>query len=339
MSFRSGNRGRPDVPTLPPQPAPQEMMDIIDEISGTQTVTVTGADGRKRRVTQRLPRTPQEQKMFEEAETLMSQAVSNIQALYQYDPASVADYQPFIQTFAEVNNERMADLARIGNFGDIANKVTQFKDMQRSLVAREFDKRERMAENNLAARGLGNSTQAAEEKAFMARDRALTEAEVDVNANMYGEDLAARQLNREMGAYQAQDVGRQSRLDKAGAEFEMARQKTADEEMRRQNAINENLTHIELGNNQRDIEFRRAQLGQGGEALAQNATNSANANANARYTSNVNTLTNQYAMNLKAFNSRRPTFGQRLTDVGLAAVGKAAGAAASRFTGGTPAAT
>ena len=92
-------RGRrpPEAPQMPAQQAAPELMDIVDELSGVQTITVTGPDGKKRRVTQRLPLTPQEEQTLNQAKNLMNTAVNNIQRLYKYDPASVANYQPFIQ--------------------------------------------------------------------------------------------------------------------------------------------------------------------------------------------------------------------------------------------------
>ena len=127
MSFKS--KKPPEVPQLPPQPTPVELMDIIDEVSGVQTITTTGADGKKRRITQRLPLTPQEQAILSQAENLMAKAVNNIETLYQYDPSSVANYQPFIQAFSDINEERATDLAQIGNFADIGQKVEAFRNI------------------------------------------------------------------------------------------------------------------------------------------------------------------------------------------------------------------
>src|SRR5476651_2429252 len=108
MSFK--RKTPPAAPELPQQQAAPELMDIIDEMSGFQTITVTGADGRKRRVTQRLPLTKQEQETLTQAENLINTAVTNIGRLYQYDPTSVVDYQPFIQAFSSINEEIMRDL-------------------------------------------------------------------------------------------------------------------------------------------------------------------------------------------------------------------------------------
>ncbi|CAK9250434.1 unnamed protein product [Sphagnum jensenii] len=45
--------------------------------------------------------------------TLMASALKNITQLYQYDPSSVVDFSPIIQTFANINEEQAQDLAKI----------------------------------------------------------------------------------------------------------------------------------------------------------------------------------------------------------------------------------
>jgi hypothetical protein len=331
MSF--GRRRAPEPPQIPAQPAPQEVMDIIDEIAGTQTITAIGPDGRRRRVTQAI-RTPEEQQIFDQSRTLMRQALNNIQQLYQYNPNLVADYQPFINTFAQVNQERAGELARIGNFDDIAARVDEFKAMQKNLVNREFDKQQRMSEESLARKGLGRSTTAAETRAAMASERALVEQQTDVNANLYGEDLANRRLNREVDAYNARDIGRQNRLAQAEAGVTaQERDLTAREGLRR-NAIDENLAYMNIGQSQQDANMRRASHGMGMEGMAQNANASANNNANARYSNEVNRLHRQNEMSRQYSIDRGPTFGQRLGDFTMNLAGQAAGSAVSAGMGG-----
>ena len=43
------------------------MLDVIDEITGTEFVTVTGPDGKKQRVLRRTPRSEEDQKLFDQA--------------------------------------------------------------------------------------------------------------------------------------------------------------------------------------------------------------------------------------------------------------------------------
>lgn len=40
-----GNDSPPLAPYYPPVPPPEELMDVIDHVTNTQTITVVGADG------------------------------------------------------------------------------------------------------------------------------------------------------------------------------------------------------------------------------------------------------------------------------------------------------
>jgi hypothetical protein len=324
MSFK--RRMPPQQPTLPTQPSPPELMDMIDEISGVQSVTVTGPDGRRRRITQRLPLTPQEQQTLNQAETLINQAVTNISTLYRYDPTAVANYQPFIQAFSDINNERMQDLAQIGNFKDIAEKVEQFKNISRDLSMREFDNKQRMSEENLARRGLQRSTQASEERAAMARERGLLEQQLEANATNYGEDLTARQLQREENLFSLREQGRQGRLQQAGTGYELERQRLADIESTRQNAINENMNMLDVGRVASGRE-ERARFGLAGNQTALNMFNSQAANQNQRFGNEIARIQGQYNMDSDRFSRTPASFGRQLADVGIALGGRAAGMA------------
>jgi hypothetical protein len=329
MSF--GRKKPPEVPQLPQQPAPVEVMDIIDEISGSQTITVVGPDGKKRRVTQRLPRSPQEEAMFKKAEELMSQAVTNIEQLYQYDPTSVVNYQPFINTFAQINDERMADLAKIGNFANIAEKVNSFKKLNQELVSRDFVRKERMSEEILAKRGLQNSTLAAETRAAMAGERSLAQQQAGVNAEMYGEDLMSRQLTREGQAYGAQEMGRQGRLEQAQTGYNLERQKQADEQALRQVALAENYGFLDIGRNAKNDELAKSAMALNYGNAAVGLAHQQATQQNQRHLNNVNTVKTQHDMNMDRFKNTPATFGQRLTDVGLNYIGNNLGSSAKQI--------
>lgn len=326
MSFRS--RKPPPVPQLPSQPSPVELMDVIDEISGTQTITVTGPDGKKRRVTQRLPRTPQEEAMFAKAEELMSQAVTNIEELYQYDPSSVADYQPFIESFGQINDERAADLAQIGNFADIGQKVSAFKKINGELVGREFDRQSRMNEEVLAKRGLQDSTLAAEQRAAFAGERSLATQQGDVNAELYGEDLMRRQLGRETDLYKVRESGREGRLQQAQTGYDLERQKQAELEALRRGAIAENQGFLDLGRTLRGDELQRSQMALQGSNSAINLASQQATQQNQRYANDVQRVGRQYTMDMDRFRATPARFGERLLDTGLSYVGQNLGSAA-----------
>ena len=315
MSFKS--RKPPEAPQLPQQPTPVEMMDIIDELSGTQTVTVVGPNGRKKRVTQRLPLTPQEQQILSQADNLLAKALNNIETLYKYDPTAVVNYQPFIQTFSDINAERAADLAQVGNFGDIANKVEAFRAINTDLMNREFDKQERMQEEVLAKRGLQRSTMAAEQRAAMASERALATQQADIAANIYGEDLMQRQLNRENALYDTREKGRLARLQQAELGYNLERQKLADAEQLRQQALAENQGWIGTAQGIKAAEQDRAKLALLGNQLTLGTYQAQANDQNQRFNNEMNRVQNQYGMNLAQFNSKPASFGEQLRNTGI----------------------
>ena len=53
----------PKRPPLPQMPKVENVMNVIDSISGVRTINRIGSDGKTQRVTERLPLTPQEQKL------------------------------------------------------------------------------------------------------------------------------------------------------------------------------------------------------------------------------------------------------------------------------------
>ena len=316
-------RGRtpPQAPQLPAQQAAPEIMDIVDELSGVQTITVTGPDGKKRRVTQRLPLTPQEEQTLNQAKTLMNTAVNNIQRLYQYDPTSVVNYQPFIQAFSNINQERIHDLSQIGEFKDIAEKVQQFKAINQTLTMDAFDNQQRMTEENLARRGLQRSTEATENRAAMAKQRALLEQEVNVASENYGEDLQNRRLDREARTYAIREQGRNARLQEEESKYNLEQQRVSDLENLRQNAINENVNMLNVGQGITGQDTQRAQLGLEGNRSAIAMFGQQASNQNQRYANEVARVQGQHAMNMQQFKSTPARFGQQLRDLGLAAAG------------------
>lgn len=332
MSFRS--RKAPEPPQLPAQPPAPELMDIIDEISGVQTITVTGPDGKKRRHTQRLPLTDQEQQTLDQAKALINKAVTNIETLYKYNPESVVNYQPFIQAFTNINAERVRDLAQIGDFKNIAERIEQFRNINRDLSMREFDSRERMAEETLARRGLQRSTEASELRAAMARERGLLEQQLDVNAQNYGEDLRSRQLEREGQVYNLRESGRQARLQEAETKYSLERQRAEELEALRQNAISENVNLLNVGQNVTGSDTERARLALAGNQGAVNLLGIQANNQNQHYANEINRVNTDYRNRLEAFNNRPASFGRRLMDVGMTAAGAYAGGGISGAMGG-----
>lgn len=320
----SRNKG-PDTPNIPVLPPEKEILDYVDKISGVETITVQGPDGKKRRVTQRLPRTPEEEKFYQEAGELLSQAISNIKTLSVHDPASVVDYQPFINTISSLNAERLQDLSGMSNFENIAQEVESFKRINTDLTMRAFDASERKMEESLAHRGVENSTEATEVRAAMARERAELLRETEFKSKMFGKDLQDRQIDTESRLFGLREQGRQGRLSESEADYNLQRQKAEDVESNRQRALDENRNVMDIASGIRGDDMERSRLGL---AQAQNAISTFGAQSTDqmnRYNSSVNAANVNYNNQLNKFKNTPRSFGGRLLDTGMAIGGQAAG--------------
>ena len=137
--LKSSSSSPPPAPFLPPPPPPQEIMDVIDEVSGSKTVTATDpVTGKKIRLIQALPRSPEEQALYEEAGRLMDTAISELKRLYDYDPRQLVDFKPFIDTINTLNQERSEDMQKLTQIPDFTSYVNDFKTMQRSILEQEI---------------------------------------------------------------------------------------------------------------------------------------------------------------------------------------------------------
>lgn len=319
MCFGNDSPPQPNYITNPPPET--EFMDIIDEITGTQSIIVTGADGKKRRVNSRLPRTPEEEQIYKMAEELIGSSIQNIKQLYQYNPASLIDFSPIVNTFANINKERMQALGQIANIGNIEQDVADFKRMQSSLIDEQFQVKNRANEERLAHSGRGSGTYAAESRASMARNEALARQQGDIQGSIYGEELAAKRLNRNREAFNLQEIGRQGQLQSAQGQYALAKQHEADMERRRLQAIEENKGLLNIGS---------AITGQDlSKALANNNAQTSLATFNAqasdsmnRYNADVNRQMANYNMAMQEYQNQPPSFGE----MALGAVGTIGGA-------------
>jgi hypothetical protein len=182
---------------------------------------------------------------------------------------------------------------------------------------REFDRQERMQEEVLAKRGLQRSTMAAEQRAAMAGERALAGQQADIAANMYGEDLAQRQLGRENILYDTREKERLSRLQQAELGYNLERQKLEDAERLRQQAIAENQGWIGTAQGIKAAEQDRAKLAIMGNNLALGTYQAQANDQNQRFNNDMNRVQNQYGMNLAQFNSKPASFGEQLRNTGI----------------------
>lgn len=313
MLLKSKKAPRPEPIKAPP--SAQDIMDVIDELAGVQTIIAKGPNGKKRRVVQRLPRTPQEQAFFRQGEQLMSRAIKNIQQLQKYDPSSVVDFKPVVQAFANLNQEQERDLAQIADFGNIEQDVANFKQMQSNLLEDQFMRQRNQLETDLSRQGRSRGSYGAEVRARNDYYENLARQQNEINATQYGEDLAAQRLNRNLTAYEARQRGRENRLNAAQTEYGLRQQQLQDLENRRQFAINENMNQFGLGANLTGQDLARAMSSRAPE-LANQTFALQNADQLARYNADVNRQQIDYGNQLSRYNSRAPSFGEAVGSAG-----------------------
>ena len=298
----------PQAPTLEAPPKVEDLIDVIDELSGAEAVTVIGADGKKRRVIRRLPRTKEEEAIFQKGQDIVKTALQNITNLYQYDPSSVIDFQPIIETFANINKERADNLKQIADFGNIQNEVEAFKAMQSGLLNEQFLSEKNRLTESLAHKGLEDSTIGREERTLLLRNQTLASQQANLNALQFGENLADSRLNRNTNLYNLKEMQRQNRLQAGQLEYDLAQRQKADIEQMRQNAIAENMNQFQVGNSLLGNDQNKAMMTRANtDALSQmQLANNAQMNT---YNANINRLTQQHKMQLDALNAKGPSFG------------------------------
>jgi len=315
-----GNDNPPSPPSLPPPPPTPEILDFIDEISGTQTITVVGADGKKRRVTQQLPRTPEEEELYQSGQQIIANALKNIQTLYKYDPASMIDFAPLINTFANINNDRMQALAQVADIGNIAQDIDNFKRMQSTLIDEEYRIKNMDNEETLAHRGRGAGTYASESRAAMARNEVMARQQADINASVYGEDLATKRIARNKEAFNLQEVGRQGQMQFAKDEYALAKEHEADMERRRQQALEENKGLMNIGGAITSNDLAKKMGGQTAQLAAQDFQMRSADSIN-RYNADINRQKANYDMAMSEYQNKPPSFGEIASNAAFSGLG------------------
>ena len=320
MSGLFGRSSPPSPPQLPPPPKPQEILDVIDEITGTQAITVKGTDGKKKRVISRLPRTPQEEQFFKQGEALIKGALQNLKTLYQQQPDELVNYQPLIDTLANINQQRADDLRQIADIGNIEQEVQDFKTIQKNLMDEEMRKIHQAQEENLIQRGHYNSTAGDSLRAMLAHEEGLARQQVDLNSRRYGEQLAGQKLNRNIAAYGIREEGRRGQLEQAERDLALAENQRQQLANQHADAIQRNVSQFELGSHltgqdaAKAMATRAPQLGLQQFALA-------NQDQMNRYNSNINRLNTQYQHQMAHYNAKPPSFAETIGRLGMMGAG------------------
>lgn len=320
MSGLFNRSSPPTPPQLPPPPKPQEILDVIDEITGTQAITVTGSDGKKRRIVSRLPRTPEEEHFFKEGESLITGALNNLKTLYQQQPERLIDFTPIIDTFANINEERARDLGEIANIGNIQQEIEDFKQIQKNLMDEEVRKINQAQEQGLIERGHYNSTAGDSLRAQLAREEALARQQADLQARTFGENLAGQRLNRNIAAYGLREEGRRDRLEQTERDIALQEAERQQLEEQRREAIQNNVAQLQTGANLTGQDISRAMATQAPQlGLQQFAlTNQDQMN---RYGANINRLNQNFHNQMAHHQAQPPSFGETLGRLGMMGAG------------------
>lgn len=308
----------PTPPDLPPPPKREEMMDVIDRIAGAQSIEVVGADGKKRREIMRLPRTGNEKIIFEAGEDLLKQVIANVKQDYKNNPRQVIPFQPIIDVFANIGEERQNDLAQLGGFADIAREVADYKRMNDALLTEQISARDRAMEESFAHRGISDSTAATEYRAAAARNADLARMQTGVNADMYGNELAKQKIANYASAFNLREQGRAGQLAKEEAAFNL---KSQERDAALADKRAQNLNALQIGGGIVQNDLNKAQ-GSPAPALANQIFALQNNDALQRYNLDLNRRNMNYQNELAAYNAQGPSFGEQLLGLG----GQVAGA-------------
>jgi hypothetical protein len=167
-----GSKKAPAQPVIQTQAPQYDVMDFTDEITGTETVTVTDASGKKKRITRRLPRSAEEQKIYDNATKLFNDSLNNIEALSVIDPSQAAEFAPYLQAYK----------------GKLDRSLTEAVNRTRASL-----------ESNFVKAGLQDSTAATELRTALARDEMQQRGQLDEQVRLRGEDMRDKQLARQYG--------------------------------------------------------------------------------------------------------------------------------------------
>lgn len=303
------NRSGPQQQAIPAPPPEKEIMDFINYITGTQTVTVTGADGKRKRVTTKLPETPEQLRYLQPARDMLATALTQLPKLFKYNPQSAISFAPVVDTFANLDQERLNDLGQFANIGDVEQYKADFRDMQRAVIDEQFATRRQRNEERLAHTGRGAGTYAAESRAAMAREHALARQIGDTRATQAAEDLAAKRLSTNEQAFGLREQGRRGTLEAVQADYALNKADEQDQENRRLQAMKEQQGLFDLGSNVIRYDESKA-LQDRTQDQSLNTYLAENNVQNARYGHQVNAIAANNRMKMEEYKGRAPSFGE-----------------------------
>ena len=322
MSF--GSKKPPAVPYYPPVPPKEEVLDVIDTITGTQSITVVGADGKKNRMVSRLPRSQVEQKLYDDAGELMDKAIVEIKRLSNYDPAAVVDFAPFVDVMNNLNTERQADIAQLSKLPDFNQYVDDFKAMGNTIIQDEFKKAENENNAYLANRGYADSSAAIGMRNSLVGEKAKALQQQDVNGNLYGEQLKSADLANRMNTYGFREQGRMGQLQTAQAEHQLKLGQYDQSNAMRQQALQNQYDLFSTGAKIRGDDASKAMATRAPD-LANTIFQQSNMDSLNRHNAQISQINSQYQNQLARYNNQGPSFGDTMLQLGGMGAGAAFG--------------
>ena len=316
----SGGSSPPPPPYIPPPPPREEMPDIIDEIAGVKTITVKGADGRNNRVIRRIPRSPEAQKIYDEAGTLMDRTLEEIKKLSTYDPTAVVDFSGLINTLGDLDTQRKADIAELSKIPDFNKYVDELKANNNAILEKEFTRQENQSKSRLVAKGYGDSTAMEEMRAAIGKNRAEALVQSDLNANAQGQELMARDLGNRTAMYDFREKQRADQLRKADSEYQLALSQKDQLDNARQQMLQNQYGLFQTGAKIRGDDDAKAMASRAPE-LGNQIFQMNNADSLNRYQAGVGAQQANYQNQLQAYNSRGASFGDSIMKLGMSGLG------------------
>ena len=233
-------KSAPDYQQAPPPPKMEDMMDVIDNVNGVQSITRKGVGGKSQRVIERLPRTREEEILYNEYGRLMAESMRNIQNLATVDPNAALNFAPYVNAVRGLNEERSADVARLVQMPDFQQFTQQFRDMEQTAIREQYRDLRNSKQSQLAGMGYGmDSTAWANVDAAINAEEAKAMRGLDVRAQQVGQEFAKGELQNRILGYNLGEESRGGRRQAAADILGAEREQLAERELNREKRMQE----------------------------------------------------------------------------------------------------
>lgn len=315
--FGNDSSSPPPAIQLPPVPTPKEMKDVLNTWTGMETIkAIDPATGKERIIRQELPRSRENQEIFDIGRNLMIRSSEEMQRLAEYDPSQIVEYAPYVDLIATMSQEASQDMQRYTNTPDFTRFIDNFQNMRQTILDKEFKNRGNELQEGLTRRGYGNdSTASTELKMALATAQSEANERLKVDSEAYGRQLYDQDLASREKAYNLTEATRQNRLGYAQGEYALKQDNAQAIGQQKQKAFA----------NQRDLYGMGAGIVGADDAKKMSSDDAnialaefgaSNANQLNYYNANINRLATQHRIDTDSYNNRPPSLGQALLTTG-----------------------